>query len=373
MPPSEMIATSLVPPPTSTTMRPIGSAMSRPAPIAAARDSSIRWTSRAPALSDASSIARRSTSVIPEGAHMTSVGRLKRDRTTLSRNWRSIASVTSKSAITPWRSGRSAEIDAGVRPIICCASWPTACTSPVRWSIATTDGSDITIPRPRTKMTVLAVPRSMATSPSERRADIEKRRRRRAGAMAHGGYAVGCPTAAVSEPRSDGGGDDAAHPRLHVVDGGREQVALAEPAPDGAQRLQLVDRLHALGHDAQADRLREVDHQAHEGLVALVDGDRVHERLGDLDHVQRQRAQVAQRRVARAEVVERELDAQGAQRVQALDGALGVLHQQRLGDLEHEPARVDAGGGDRVADGLDEAVVLELEGGQVDLDGRGGH
>src|SRR3954447_15680560 len=177
MPPSEIIATSLVPPPTSTTMRPIGSAISSPAPIAAARDSSIRWTSRAPALRDASSIARRSTSVIPDGAHMTTVGRLKRLRTTLARNWRSIASVTSKSAITPWRSGRSAEMLAGVRPIICWASWPTACTSPVRWSIATTDGSDMTMPRPRTNTTVFAVPRSMATSPSERR---DQRRRRRA-------------------------------------------------------------------------------------------------------------------------------------------------------------------------------------------------
>ena len=84
MPPSEIMATSLVPPPTSTTMRPTGSAIGRPAPIAAASDSSIRWTSRAPALSDASSTARRSTSVTPEGAHMTSRGRLKRLCITLS-------------------------------------------------------------------------------------------------------------------------------------------------------------------------------------------------------------------------------------------------------------------------------------------------
>ena len=40
--------------------------------------------------------------------------------------WRSISSVTSKSAITPWRSGRVARIDAGVRPIIRFASAPTA-------------------------------------------------------------------------------------------------------------------------------------------------------------------------------------------------------------------------------------------------------
>src|SRR3954454_7842877 len=47
--PSEMTATSLVPPPTSTTMRPTGSAMGTPAPIAAAIDSSMRCTCRAPA------------------------------------------------------------------------------------------------------------------------------------------------------------------------------------------------------------------------------------------------------------------------------------------------------------------------------------
>ena len=64
--------------------------------------------------------------------------------------WRSICSVTSKSAITPSLSGRIAWIVPGVRPSIRLASIPTACTSAVRESIATTDGSDSTIPRPRT-------------------------------------------------------------------------------------------------------------------------------------------------------------------------------------------------------------------------------
>src|SRR5438874_9337394 len=77
---------------------------------------------------------------------------------------RSICSVTSKSAITPSLSGRIAEIVPGVRPSIRLASTPTACTSPVRWSIATTDGSDRTMPRPRTYTSVFAVPRSTAMS-----------------------------------------------------------------------------------------------------------------------------------------------------------------------------------------------------------------
>ena len=64
--------------------------------------------------------------------------------------WRSICSVTSKSAITPSLSGRIAVIVPGVRPSIRFASTPTACTSPERWSIATTDGSESTMPRPRT-------------------------------------------------------------------------------------------------------------------------------------------------------------------------------------------------------------------------------
>src|SRR5688572_27500627 len=53
---------------------------------------------------------------------------------------------------------------AGVRPIIRFASEPTACTAPVFVSIATTEGSDTTIPRPRTYTSVFAVPRSIATS-----------------------------------------------------------------------------------------------------------------------------------------------------------------------------------------------------------------
>ena len=67
MPPSEITATSVVPPPMSTIMFPVGSATGRPAPIAAAIGSSIRYAWRAPAESVASSTARFSTPVTPDG------------------------------------------------------------------------------------------------------------------------------------------------------------------------------------------------------------------------------------------------------------------------------------------------------------------
>ena len=150
MPPSEITATSLVPPPMSTTIEPVGSPTGRPAPIAAAIGSSMRYAWRAPADRHASSTARFSTPVTPDGTQTTTRGCAQRFWCTFWMKWRSISSVTSKSAMTPSFSGRIAEIVPGVRPSIRLASMPTACTSPLRESIATTDGSDSTMPRPRT-------------------------------------------------------------------------------------------------------------------------------------------------------------------------------------------------------------------------------
>src|SRR3954462_3546352 len=53
IPPSEITATSEVPPPMSTTMLPVGSPTGRPAPIAAAIGSSMRYALGAPPRTDA--------------------------------------------------------------------------------------------------------------------------------------------------------------------------------------------------------------------------------------------------------------------------------------------------------------------------------
>ena len=146
-----MTAISLVPPPMSSTMLPRGLSIAMPAPSAAAIGSRIRSTFPEPALRAASSTARRSTSVTPEGMQMTMCGRLNApDFSALRTKYLSMAAVTSKSAITPSLSGRTATIESGVRPSISLACLPTASTSSVRTSTATTDGSRSTMPRPRT-------------------------------------------------------------------------------------------------------------------------------------------------------------------------------------------------------------------------------
>ena len=74
MPPIDITAISVVPPPISIIMMPSGALISMPAPIAAATGSSIRYTALPPACSAASFTARFSTSVTPLGTHTTSLG-----------------------------------------------------------------------------------------------------------------------------------------------------------------------------------------------------------------------------------------------------------------------------------------------------------
>ena len=119
MPPSEMTAVSLVPPPMSMTMLPsrlvdrqVGTDRRRHRLLDELRIA-------APARRAASSTARRSTSVIADGTQMTTFGPLKpRDADSLQEQ-RIIRSVMSKSVIAPPRSGRTATMYPGVRPIIC--------------------------------------------------------------------------------------------------------------------------------------------------------------------------------------------------------------------------------------------------------------
>src|SRR3954463_11858085 len=166
MPPREMTATSVVPPPMSPIMLPVGSCTGRPAPRGAAIGSSMMYAGlRAPANSAASCTARCSTPVMPDGTQITMRGCSDRRRgCTLVMKYLSIFSQISKSAMTPSFRGRMAWMWAGVRPIIRLASVPTASKRLSRALIATTDGSSSTMPRPRTYTTVLAVPKSTAMS-----------------------------------------------------------------------------------------------------------------------------------------------------------------------------------------------------------------
>ena len=162
-----MTAISVVPPPISTTMFPLGASTSRPIPRAAAIGSEIRYTSRPPACSAESRTARISTSVLPEGIPTTR-RRLGENNVflllfTCLMKPRIIISAALKSAMTPSFSGRTVLMPGCSRSCMSLALWPKAMHLLVVLSIATMLGSSRTI-LSFWKMTVLAVPRSIARS-----------------------------------------------------------------------------------------------------------------------------------------------------------------------------------------------------------------
>ena len=166
IPPSEITAISVDPPPISTIMLPSGASTSIPIPMAAAIGSKIRYTSRPSACSAESRTARSSTSVEPEGTPITirSEGENRRlPECTILIRPRIICSQAEKSAITPSRSGRMVLMLSCVFSYIIFASFPTAIILSVRRSSATTEGSSTTI-LSSLIMIVLAVPRSIAIS-----------------------------------------------------------------------------------------------------------------------------------------------------------------------------------------------------------------
>src|SRR6185369_6511006 len=97
-------------------------------------------------------------------------------------------------------------------------------------------------------------------------------------------------------------------------------------------------------------------------------GDAGDERAVDLQDVDREALEVAQRRVAGPEVVDREMDAERPQLRQPADRAGGSLHEAALGDLEDEARRRQPGVLDGLLDRLDEVRLLELAGREVDAD-----
>ena len=115
---------------------------------------------------------------------------------------------------------------------------------------------------------------------------------------------------------------------------GAEQVALAHLAPDRPQLVELQRGLDPLGDAAQPERARQAhDRGRDRGAVGAL-ADALHERAVDLEHLDGQALEVRERRVPGAEVVDREVQPERAQRAERAHRRLGVAHQRRLRDLE---------------------------------------
>ena len=119
----------------------------------------------------------------------------------------------------------------------------------------------------------------------------------------------------------------------------REVEALAEVAVHPLQACELLGVLDALGDRFEVEDPRELDDRGRHLLDLRVGVGE--ERAVDLEDVDGQLAHVVERGVAGAEVVDRQFDAELAQRFQAQQADLHVLHHHALGQLQREARRDD--------------------------------
>src|SRR4051812_8310659 len=152
----------------------------------------------------------------------------------------------------------------------------------------------------------------------------------------------------------------------------REEVALGAVAAEVAQRLELVVGLDALGDRPEAEAGGDVDDGAHDRRVVRLLAETVDERAVDLDRVDRHALQARQRRVAGAEVVEQDADAERAERLERRAGRGDVLEQHALGDLEAEAAGLEAAARERALHLGEELRAGELAARDVDGDAEVG-
>src|SRR5436190_6149085 len=166
------------------------------------------------------------------------------------------------------------------------------------------------------------------------------------------------PAVPVTGPRL-GGGDQL----TEVVELARaaEVPALTEVRAHRAQLVRLLLGLDALGDDVHPERARQHDHCADDRRVLGIAADFADERPVDLQQVDlRDLAQVPERREANAEVVDRQPDADRAQRAEAQERGVRIGEQRALGHLEAQVGRVDAGLRDAGAHVVDELRVGKL-------------
>ena len=115
-----------------------------------------------------------------------------------------------------------------------------------------------------------------------------------------------------------------------------EQVSLCVFASELAQHGELPLILDALCDNLYAERATDHDHRLHESGVEVIRPQALNKRLVNLQLIDWKPAQVCERRVTSAEVVDRHAHPDVPQLVEHGGEEINVLHQYRLGDLEAE-------------------------------------
>jgi hypothetical protein len=146
----------------------------------------------------------------------------------------------------------------------------------------------------------------------------------------------------------------------------RQQISLQGVAPARAQERALRLGFHPFGHGRQSQLVRQHHDRLHDRRTVRIGFHVLDESAVDFQRRQRQPLEVSQRRVAGAEIVEREFQPQRAQGAHALGGDRQVFGEHALGDLQLQARRIGAAVDQHRRHRFQEARVAQLLHADVD-------
>src|SRR5579872_730074 len=150
--------------------------------------------------------------------------------------------------------------------------------------------------------------------------------------------------------------------------GSAEQIALREFDAGCAHIFELLFGLHALDGGDDTKALRKRQRGSHHSLAFVAGENVARERLVDLDLVEGEDCQIADRGEAGAEIVERDRKPEMLQSPDRGEVRFAVFQQRGLGDFELEACGREPRLEQRAEDGIEQIAVLELYGRDVDRD-----
>src|SRR5688500_1871589 len=148
----------------------------------------------------------------------------------------------------------------------------------------------------------------------------------------------------------------------------REKIPLPLLTVQRAQLPQLLGCADPLGLRANADDLRQRKHRTNKTEIFFVGVHAADESAVDLDCIDRQTVEIAQRRVAGAEIVEVDLNSEVPYLREDCDRVGSLVDYRRFGDLEPKGGGRELCRLERVRDLIQQVRLRELLDGQVDAD-----
>src|SRR5579884_3496632 len=132
-------------------------------------------------------------------------------------------------------------------------------------------------------------------------------------------------------------------PSAHHVGGHRlaEEMTLTLVTSLRPRKNRLFFGLDALGHDDLVETCAETGHGGDDRTRLAFLAEIADEGLIDLDLVERKLSQVIERRVTRAEVVQRDADAEIFQLLHDGECGVALLQEDALGDLDLKPLSLE--------------------------------